>query len=71
MMIWLGSSRGWAWNFTPIQPWHSLPPLKLRATTVSAKAKKAVVVAALVAEAVDIELELVVEHRLRAAPADT
>ena len=40
MTIWLGSSCGWAWNFTPIQPWHSLPPRKLRATTVSAKAKK-------------------------------
>ena len=26
MTIWLGSSCGWAWNFTPIQPWHSLPP---------------------------------------------
>ena len=40
MTIWLGSSCGWAWNFTPIQPWHSLPPRKLRATTVSANAKK-------------------------------
>ena len=38
--IWLGSSCAWDWNFTPIQPWHSLPPRKLRATTVSAKAKK-------------------------------
>ena len=27
MTIWLGSSCGWDWNFTPIQPWHSLPPL--------------------------------------------
>ena len=26
MTIWLGSSCAWAWNFTPIQPWHSLPP---------------------------------------------
>ena len=26
-MIWLGSSCGWAWNFRPIQPWHSLFPL--------------------------------------------
>ena len=26
MTIWLGSSCGWAWNLTPIQPWHSLPP---------------------------------------------
>ena len=26
MTIWLGSSCGWDWNFTPIQPWHSLPP---------------------------------------------
>ena len=24
--IWLGSSRTCDWNFTPIQPWHSLPP---------------------------------------------
>ena len=26
MTIWLGSSCVWDWNFTPIQPWHSLPP---------------------------------------------
>ena len=39
---WLGSSCGCAWNLTPIHPWHSLPPRKLRATTVSAKAKNEV-----------------------------
>src|SRR5205809_345471 len=37
------SSRGCDWNFTPIQTWHSLPSLSLRATTVSAKAKNEVV----------------------------
>ena len=33
--------HGWAWNFTPIHPWHSFVPLKLRADTVSANAKNA------------------------------
>ena len=43
MMIWLSSSRGCDWKRMPIQPWHSLVPLKPRAETVSAKAKNAVV----------------------------
>ena len=42
MITWLASSRGWLWNFTPIQPWHSLVPLKLRVATVFANAKNEV-----------------------------
>ena len=62
MMIWLAWSRGWAWNLTPIQPWHSLVPLKLRADTVSAKAKNAVVSPRLRASWLRLSSELVVEH---------
>ena len=39
----------------PIQPWHSLLPRKLRADTVSANAKNAVLVAARAAEALEVE----------------
>jgi hypothetical protein len=37
------SSRGWAWNLSPIQPWHSAVLRKPLATTVSANTKNAVV----------------------------
>ena len=70
MMIWLASSRGCDWNLTPIQPWHSLVPLKLRADTVSAKAKNAVASPRVSVEALEVQRVLVVEHRLEARPAD-
>ena len=54
----------------PIQPWHSLLPRKLRAETVSANAKNAVLVPARAAEPLDVEPLLVVEHRLQAFAAD-
>ena len=66
----LAWSRGWDWKVTPIQPWHSWPPLKLRATTVSAKAKKAVWSPRASLRRSTVELELVVEHRLEALAAD-
>jgi len=43
MMIWLFLIGGWAWNLRPIKRGQLLVPLKLRAETVSAEAKNAVV----------------------------
>ncbi len=69
-MIWLSWSRGWAWNRTPIQPWHSLVPLKLRAETVSANTKKAVVSPRLSRSRLEVQRVLVVEHRFQPLPAN-
>ncbi len=49
----------------PIQPWHSLLPRKLRAETVSANAKNAVSAPRCPRQALEIQLLLVVEHRLQ------
>ena len=69
-MIWLSSSCGCDWNFTPIQPWHSLPPLIAAGHHGVGEGEERVVVAPLLVEPLQVELVLVVEHRLQAPPAD-
>ena len=63
-MIWLGSSRGWAWNLRPIQPWHSLLPLVAPGHNSVGEGEERRGVAALFTQALQVELVLMIQHRL-------
>ena len=70
MMIWLAWSRGRDWKRTPIQPWHSLVPLVVAGGHGVGEGEERRVRAAGVAQAVEVQLVFVVQHRLQARPAD-